>query len=223
VEVAMLLNADLRQRVVLETRGMDWAPSPEPGVERRLLERNGDEVARAVSIVRYAPGSGFGQHAHPGGEELLVLEGELCDELGRYPAGTYLRNPPGSAHAPYSEQGCTLLVRLYQMAPTERERLMVDSRNGGWQGPPEGVRRLNLFRDESTEETVYLSRFAPGAKVPHHGHPGGEELFVVEGEIRDEHGRYPAGTWIRQPHGSEHAPFSEQGAVVLVRRGHLPR
>ncbi|HKI96959.1 MAG TPA: cupin domain-containing protein [bacterium] len=219
----MLLNADLHERVVLATPALDWVASPEPGVERRMLERNGEEVARAVSIVRYAPGSRFGRHEHGGGEELLVLDGELCDEHGRYPAGTYIRNPPGSAHAPYSEDGCTLLVRLCQMAPTEQARLVMDTRNGGWQGPPEAIRRLDLFRDEATGETVYLSRFAAGAQVPHHDHPGGEELFVLEGEIQDEHGRYPAGTWVRQPHGSAHAPFSECGAQVLVRRGHLPQ
>jgi anti-sigma factor ChrR (cupin superfamily) len=219
----MLLHADLRQRVVLDTGALDWVPSPTPGVQRRMLERDGDEVARATSIVRYAPGSRYPAHEHGAGEELLVLEGELCDELGRYPAGTWVLNPPGSAHAPYSEGGCTLLVKLRQLPGAGPERLVVDTRNGGWQGPPEGVRRLNLFRDEATDVTVYLSRFAPGARIPHHGHPGGEELFVLEGEIRDEHGRYPAGSWIRQPHGSEHAPFSEIGAQVLVRRGHLPR
>jgi anti-sigma factor ChrR (cupin superfamily) len=217
----MLLNADLTRRVVLDTATLEWVTSPEPGVERRLLERDGDEVARATSLVRYAPGSRFGRHEHGGGEELLVLEGTLEDEQGRYEAGTWLHNPAGSAHAPFSTAGCVLWVKLGQADPAQRQRLVVDTRNGGWRGPAEGVQRLMFFGDHGAPQRAYVARFAPGARVPFHAHPGGEELFILEGELRDEHGRYPAGTWLRQPHGSEHGPFSETGARVLVRQGHM--
>lgn len=54
---AMDLHADLRQRALLHTSALDWMPSPMAGVERRMLDRRGDEVARATSIVRYGPGS----------------------------------------------------------------------------------------------------------------------------------------------------------------------
>lgn len=54
---AMELHADLSQRAVLDTNALAWVPSPMAGVERRLLDRIGDEVARAISIVRYAPGA----------------------------------------------------------------------------------------------------------------------------------------------------------------------
>lgn len=217
----MLLHADLTQRVALDTEALAWVSSPENGVERRLLERDGDEVARATSIVRYAPGSRYGRHGHDGGEEILVLEGTLADELGTYPAGTYIRNPPGSAHAPYSETGCTLLVKLRHLPQSECTRLVTDIREGNWQGPPDGVRRHSLFADESGGRSVYVARFAPGGRVPHHTHDGGEELFVLEGDLHDEHGDYAAGSWIRQPHGSQHSPYSNGGALVLVRRGHL--
>ena len=98
----MRLNADLSLRVCIDTRSAAWVPSPEPGVERLLLDRDGDEIARATSLVRYAPGSRFAPHQHGQGEELLVLEGEFCDEHGRYPAGSYLRSSWGSRHAPFS-------------------------------------------------------------------------------------------------------------------------
>jgi anti-sigma factor ChrR (cupin superfamily) len=215
----MLLNADVRQRVVVNTHALDWTPSPTEGVQRRLLERGEGDAAVATYLVRYAPGSHYPHHAHDLDEELLVLEGALHDELGRYGAGTYILNPRGSSHAPFSQGGCTLLVKLNRVRADDA-RLVVDTTNGGWQGPPEGVRRMSLFGAKDGIN-AYVSRFAPGARVPHHAHPGGEELFVLEGEIRDELGSYPAGTWIRQPHGSEHAPFSEKGALVLVRRGYL--
>lgn len=217
----MQLHADLGERVVLDTHALDWNASEAEGVERRLLERDGDAVARATSVVRYAPGSRFPWHNHGTGEELFVLAGTLCDEDGHYPAGTYIRNPPGSAHAPYSEEGCLLLVRLRQMAADEQDRLVVATQGGNWQGDPAGPQRQPLFSSEATGEWVALARYAPGARLAHHPHPAGEELFVVEGELVDEHGRYPAGTWIRQPPGSDHAPHSETGCVVLVRAGHM--
>ncbi len=81
------------------------------GVERRLLDRRGAELARATSIVRYAPGSRFERHSHGGGEEILVLEGIFQDDHGTYPAGSWLGNPPGSIHRPWSEPGCTIWVK----------------------------------------------------------------------------------------------------------------
>jgi anti-sigma factor ChrR (cupin superfamily) len=118
----MELHADLSQRAVLDSSTLPWTASPMAGVERRMLDRCDDEVARATSIVRYVPGGRFERHSHGGGEEILVLEGTFSDEQGDYPAGTYLRNPGGSSHAPFSEEGCTLLVKLHQMHPADQPR-----------------------------------------------------------------------------------------------------
>ncbi len=111
----MQLNHDLSKRVVLHSEQLPWQPSPVAGVMRRLLARDGGEDARATSIVRYEPGASFAAHAHPQGEEIVVLDGEFADEHGVYPAGTYIKNPPGSSHAPRSTTGCTLFVKLRQM------------------------------------------------------------------------------------------------------------
>src|SRR5579859_6313352 len=113
----MLINADFSARAVVDTTALPWIPSPMPGVERKMLERDGGEVARATSLVRYAAGSRFERHEHGGGEEFLVLDGIFSDEYGDYPPGTYVRNPPGSHHAPFSRTGCTLFVKLRQFAP----------------------------------------------------------------------------------------------------------
>ena len=104
----MELNADFSQKVVVDTDSLEWQPSPMKGVDRRMLDRIGDEVARATTIVRYAPGSKFSAHSHGGGEEFIVLDGVFQDEHGDYPAGTYVRNPPTTSHTPGSDAGCTI-------------------------------------------------------------------------------------------------------------------
>src|SRR3546814_7366450 len=101
----MRINDDLSQPVIVHAAKLDWVPSPAVGVDRRMLFRIGGEVARATSIVRYAPGSAFPRHTHGGGEEILALEGVFQDEYGEYSAGSYFRNSPGTAHTPASAEG----------------------------------------------------------------------------------------------------------------------
>ncbi len=217
----MHLHSDLQQRVALDTASLPWMASPVAGVERRLLDRCGGEVARATSIVRYAPGSRFEPHNHGGGEEILVLEGIFADELGEYPAGTYLRNPAGSSHAPFSPNGCTLLVKLQQMHPADQQRQVVPTNEATWRPglvPGLDVMPLHSFGSEN----VALVRWQPGTHFPAHGHPGGEEILVLSGVFQDEQGAYPAGSWLRNPPGSLHQPWSEVGCTIWVKIGHLP-
>ncbi|MCP9801503.1 cupin domain-containing protein [Synechococcus sp. RedBA-s] len=217
----MELHADLAQRVVLDTTALPWTPSPLAGVERRMLDRLGGEVARATSIVRYAPGSRFERHSHGGGEEILVLEGTFSDEQGDYPTGTYLRNPAGSAHAPFSQDGCTLLVKLHQMHPADQQRVVINTPCSPWvPGLVAGLQVMQLHAFGS--EHVALVRWSPGTCFQPHGHSGGEEIFVLDGVFQDEHGNYGAGSWLRNPHGSQHRPWSEAGCTIWVKTGHLP-
>ena len=217
----MELYADLSQRAVLDTNALAWMPSPMAGVERRMLDRHGEEVARATSLVRYAPGSRFERHSHGGGEEILVLEGTFSDEHGNYAAGTYLRNPVGSSHAPSSEPGCTILVKLQQMHQADQQRLVIDTSKSTWlPGLVSGLEVLPLHAFGS--EHVALVRWAPGTVFQPHVHRGGEDIFVLEGVFQDEHGTYPAGSWLRNPPGSVHRPWSEAGCTIWVKTGHLP-
>src|SRR5436190_22575554 len=123
----MNLIADFTKRVVVHAATLDWKASPMPGVERRMLDRIGDEVARATSIVRYAPKSHFSPHTHGGGEEFLVLEGVFQDEHGDFPAGSYVRNPPQSHHTPGSKPGCTMFVKLWQFDAADRNHVRLDT------------------------------------------------------------------------------------------------
>ncbi|HKL62677.1 MAG TPA: cupin domain-containing protein [Woeseiaceae bacterium] len=217
----MRVNADFSAPAFARTGEMEWIPSPTPGVQRRMLDRVGDEVARATSLVRYAPRSRFPEHTHGGGEEFLVLQGVFADEHGEYPAGTYVRNPPGSSHAPASPAGCVLLVKLRQFADDDTDRVVVDTRAGAWQPTGvDGVERLLLHGHG--RERVALYRLARGSRVPEHEHPGGEETFVLEGGLADGEREYLAGDWLRLPPGSRHAVTSEAGAVLWVKTGHLP-
>lgn len=217
----MELHSDLSQRAVLNSNCIPWSHSPMAGVERRQLDRNGGEVARATSIVRYAPGSCFERHDHGGGEELLVLEGTFSDEQGHYPAGCYVRNPAGSSHAPFSVGGCIIFVKLHQMHPADQKHLVIDTEKQTWL--PGLVRGLEVMPLHTFgTENVALVRWAPGTVFQPHSHPAGEEILVMDGIFQDEYGNYPAGSWLRNPPGSVHRPWSEAGCTIWVKTGHLP-
>ncbi len=216
----MQIHADLSQRAVVLTAELPWIDSPMKGVQRRMLDRDGQEVARATSLVRYAPGSAFSAHTHGGGEEFMVLEGVFSDENGDYGPGTYVRNPVGSCHTPSSAEGCTIWVKLWQMHPEDQQRVVIDTRQTPWvPGMVPGLKVMPLHG--YGPESVALVQWAPGTTFPRHGHPGGEEIFVLEGVFEDEQGTYPAGTWLRNPPGSIHTPLSREGCVIYVKVGHL--
>lgn len=216
----MLVNANFDERIVIDTLKSNWVSSPIIGVERNMLDRLGAEEARATSIVRYAGGTTFTPHEHPLGEELLVLSGVFSDEQGDYPAGTYVRNPPGSRHTAYSEQGCELFVKVRQFDIADTKRVVIDTSSALFrQGLVPGLQVLPLH--EFGTEHAALVRWAPGTKFQAHTHWGGEEIYVLEGVFSDEHGDYPAGTWLRSPHMSVHNPYSDAGCLIYVKVGHL--
>jgi len=216
------LNADLDQRVVMSTASMDWQESPSPDVLRKRLDLIGPpEAGRVTSVVRYQPGSRFPEHPHPDGEEILVLDGVFADEHGRYPAGTYLLNPEGFSHSPFSDGGCVLFVKLRQFPGTERRHVAIDSNAASWESGGPGREVLPLYGEEGYPESVRLVRLAPGTELPPHDHPGGEEVFILEGGIEDEAGGYGTGDWLRMPSGSRHQVTSKQGCLMYVKVGHL--
>ena len=216
----MKINADLSERVVIDTNQVDWTETRLPGVHRRVLDRDGAEAGRATTIVRFDKNSYFDPHEHPGGEEFLVLEGVFSDQYGDFPAGTYVRNPVGSAHKPHTAEGCTIFVKLWQMEPEDQEFVRVNTDSATWHpGMVEGLTVMPLHQFET--EHVALVRWAPGTVFTQHRHFGGEEILVLDGVFEDEFGRYPEGTWIRSPHGSVHAPLSTDGCTILVKTGHL--
>ena len=193
-----------------------------PGVDRMMLDRVGDEVARATSLVRYAPGSTFSPHTHAGGEEILVLEGTFGDEHGLYPAGTYIRNPIGSSHTPHvGARGALIFVKLHQFNPEDTAQFTLNTQTEHWRpGLVAGLSVMPLHQYQ--QESVALVKWEPNTQFQTHRHWGGEEIYVLDGVFHDEHGDYPKGTWIRSPHMSQHTPFTdEEGALIYVKTGHL--
>lgn len=218
----MKLNADFSKRVVVRPEEYKWVASPANGVDRMMLDRIGDEVARATTIVRFAPNSQFDAHSHGGGEEFLVLDGVFSDEHADYGAGTYVRNPIGTSHTPHiGPDGATILVKLHQFDEADTEQKVIDTTAAEFlPGQVPGLTVLPLHSVPG--ENVALVHWAPGTKLGEHSHWGGEEIFVLQGTFQDEHGDYPAGTWIRSPHLSRHSPRSDDGALIYVKTGHLP-
>ena len=217
----MKLNSDFTRRVAVHAAALTWVPSPMPGVERRMLERVGGEVARATSIVRYAPDSHFSPHVHHGGEEFLVLDGVFQDEHGDYPAGSYLRNPPGSSHTPGSRPGCTIFVKLWQFDPADRTSVRL--RTGASTFLPDrmrdGVQKLLLHRDE--RESVWLEQWAPGTTVDA-DLPGGGEILCLDGSFEQGGEPFTESSWLRLPPGTHlQATAGITGARVWIKSGHL--
>jgi anti-sigma factor ChrR (cupin superfamily) len=215
----MMINMNLNQSVTINTNKCNWATTLQHGILRKKLERELDEIGHATSIVRYEAGASFQYHSHPNGEEILVLDGVFSDQMGEYKKGTYIRNPPGSMHAPFSKKGCTLFVKLNQFHPSDKTRVCINSLNALWlrgQGNLQ-VLPLHEFEDQSTA----LVKWPAKEHFQLHKHFGGEEIFVISGELIDENGRYPAGTWLRNPHMSKHNPFVEVETLIFVKVGHL--
>lgn len=218
----MKINADLGKRAVMDSTMLDWVASPMAGVERRMLERDGDEVARATSIVRYAPDSAFSAHVHGGGEEFLVLDGVFTDETGDFPTGMYVRNPPGSRHIPSSAPGCTILVKLWQMTPDDTDFVRINTHDRSlWRSGREGEDLLPLY--EAANETVQMVRWSAGLDWGTVSFPGGGEYFILEGSFADDDGVYDRGAWLRLPPGSSHTPRTDGGCLFYLKTGHLQK
>jgi quercetin dioxygenase-like cupin family protein len=219
----MELNADFTQRVVVHASRRPWVPSPIAGVERRMLDRIGDEVARATSIVRYAPRSRFSAHTHGGGEEFLVLDGVFEDEHGDYPAGSYIRNPPTSRHTPGSSPGCTIFVKLWQFDPADRTQVRLDTGLMAYRPAPgrAGVDTKPLFHDD--REAVRIELWTPGAAIAL-DLPGGGEFLVIEGGFVEGGEPFVRQSWLRLPPRSAlQATAGPAGCTAWVKTGHLLR
>ena len=217
----MDINANFDERVLVHGAKLDWQKSPMPGVSRRMLDRMGDEVARATTIVRYEPGSQFSPHTHTGGEEFVVLEGIFQDEHGDYPPGSYIRNPPTSSHTPSSESGCVIFVKLWQFDLADRTHVRTHIDKIGSIAAPDrtGVSVTPLFED--TRETVRIERWEPEVNVTIDA-PRGAECLVLAGDCHEGADRLDVYSWLRLPKGSStNLTAGLSGTTLWMKSGHL--
>lgn len=217
----MNAHDDFSKRAVVHGGSTPWIPSPMKGVDRRPLDRIGGEVARATSIVRYAPGSAFSAHVHTGGEEFLVLEGVFQDEHGDFPAGTYVRNPPTTRHTPSSAPGCTILVKLWQFDMGDRNQFRVDAADMVFAPVPDrpGVTAVPLHQD--AHEVVRMERWEANSLITLPPQDG-LEVFVVSGSFEQDSETFERWSWLRLPKGvALEAESGPEGAEVWIKAGHL--
>lgn len=213
------LNGDLAARVVVDAQSLPWTASPSGTVWRRRLHLVGaPESGQVTSIVRYEPGSSFPMHDHPGGEEILVLEGVFSDEHGNWPAGTYLLHPEGFRHAPFSRLGCRLFVKLRQFPGRDRRHAAIDTRAMPWETEM-GREVKRLYAQAGYADRTYLERWRAQSTTGERTYPHGAELLVLKGLFEDERGRYGAHTWLRLPPGSQHAPKTTFGCELYIKEG----
>jgi anti-sigma factor ChrR (cupin superfamily) len=218
------INGDLSVRALVDTTRMEWAPSPSGSVWRKRVHLVGaPESGQVTSVVRYEADSSFPPHDHPEGEEILVLEGVFSDEHGDWPAGTFLLNPEGFRHAPFSKPGCVLFVKLRQFPGRERRHVAVDTHELVWEPTSiPGVAQKALYQQAGFSDRIRLERWGPRADLGSVSYDQGAELFVLDGEFADDAGAYSAGCWLRLPAGSEHHPRSDGGCTLYIKRSGLP-
>jgi anti-sigma factor ChrR (cupin superfamily) len=215
------INGNLSLRVSVDTSRMEWMASPSGTVMRKRVHLVGPpESGQVTSVVRYEPGATFPSHGHPEGEEILVLDGVFSDEHGDWPAGTYLLNPEGFHHAPFSEPGCLLLVKLRQFPGSERNHVVVDTTAEPWIDTEiPGFQRKPLYQQDGFSDQMWLERWDAQTKLAERRYPDGAELFVIEGSYQDELGSYAEGGWQRLPVGSSHVPRTDSGCTLYLKTG----
>ncbi len=219
------ISGNLNERCFVDTQSMDWSPSPSGTVWRKRMYRVGpEEAGQVTSLVKYDQNASFSAHGHPGGEEILVLDGIFSDEHGDWPAGTYLLNPEGFQHSPFSRNGCTLLVKLRQYAGQNRKHQVLDTENMPWKATSNpGVFQKPLYSQHQFEDVMSLERWGARTSFELRTLPSGSEYFVMEGSFEDEQGQYGPGSWLRLPPGSQHTPRTENGCTLYIKTGELPK
>tara|TARA_R110001599_G_scaffold353459_1_gene592730 strand:- start:442825 stop:443511 length:687 start_codon:yes stop_codon:yes gene_type:complete len=218
------LNADPSIRVTVDTRAMDWTKSPGGHVLRKRMHLSGPaESGQVTSVVRYMAGARFPAHDHPEGEEILVLDGVFSDEHGDWPAGTYLLNPEGFHHAPFSEQGCTLLVKLRQFPGLDRQHIAVQVNDIPWTATGDGgVSSKTLYSQQPYSDCTRMERWGSPRDRGEIAFPMGAEIFVVKGNFDDQFGSYRSQSWLRVPAGESVTPSGGHSCEVYIKEGGFP-
>jgi hypothetical protein len=207
------------KNLISETASEQWAPTKDAGVERKqLMPASGDGFESA--LIRLAPGTSLPELPEGWGAEMLVLDGSLILPEGTLHSGAYSRRPPGQVDVRSASAACIFFLRSGPFAEADREVVHTQAQDHPWlpgQGNLE-VKPLHSFEGEGTA----LVHWPPGERFLPHRHWGGEEVFVISGTFKDEHGSYPQGTWLQSPHLSTHHPFVIDDTVIFVKTGHLP-
>lgn len=215
------ISNELGRRLHVDSDTMQWTPSPGGEVLRKRLHHRGPaEAGQVTSIVRYVPGAKFPEHSHPDGEEILVLEGVFSDEHGDWPAGSFLLNPEGFSHSPFSREGCVLFVKLRQCPGSDRKHVAINTRDVEWRSSVRrGVRWKKLYAQEPYSDHMRLEHWSHPEDIGQLNFPQGAELFVLEGSFSDAQQNYGKHSWLRLPPGSVLSPQGSEGCEIYIKEG----
>lgn len=215
-------NADLRELVSINADSLPWRSTDVDGLTEKLFERIGSGAeARETALMRLMPGTALPSERTECRVDVFVLEGAV-DLAGQHrPAGHYVRIPKGVEIGVRSTVGATLMVKKRGGA-ADGDALALDTRDrvnwAAWGG--RGSEKAQLFDAGALPEASWVGFMLPDLTIPEHSHAGGEEIFILEGGLRDERGSYGPGAWVRFPVGVTHTPTSlSKGCLMLVREG----
>ena len=150
-----------------------------------------------------------------------MLDGVFSDDTGDFPTGTYVRNPPGTSHAPRSENGCRILVKLRQFDLQDLTPVVIDTTaETGWQDCGDSVKRLPLH--EFGTEKVEMLRLDAGAPFELDGGDGGAELLIISGEVECEGRLLGREAWLRLPRNATAILSAREATTMWLKTGHLP-
>lgn len=213
------VHADLLARVSARPTSLTWYPTTFPGISFGCFESNRHVQDHPVTMLtRFDRQGFFPLHGHPGGEEILVLEGNFIDEAGVHPPGTYMLNPEGFVHRPYSEDECLTFVKLRQHGGNNRQQVRTNIFEGCWQsGIIPQIQTKLLYGQERFSERVWIERWLPGTRLSNVVETEVKEIFVISGTWSDELGRYPTHSWLRYPPGQPYCPASATGCLIYVK------
>jgi len=216
---ASSLNMDFSQGACLRPDDLEWLSGSIDGASYAYLERDNGGSSHASYFLRLTAGASFSLQSNVRGVELFVLEGTFSDTAGDYPAGTYIRNPLGIIDNFLTQEGCKLFIKLDQFSKEDIAHVVTRPQDRQWQNGIGSLKVLGLHAHNT--ESSALVAWPKNEVFQSHNHMGGEEIVVISGRFIDEHGEYPAGTWIRSPHMSKHFPRVEEETLIYVKVGHL--
>lgn len=188
----------------------------EPGSANEVIPLSTVEDSRRVEVVLLPANTTLRLEPNIR-NDIYVLKGQMLEQTKVYPSGTFITRRI-ETHLTAGPKGVMLFIYRDQLDPGARNETVLPADLEWYQGGAEGMEVAPLFEDM---HQLMLVSWLPGTQIGFHTHPRGEEIFVLEGELRDQQGRYPAGTWQRLYPGTSHAPYAEVKTLILLRNGHL--
>ena len=198
---------------------LPWSSTTTSGVDEKQLAASCFQDPSRTTLVRLGSSAEWQPTSATEGAEVFVLEGTWRTSRGALRAGGYARLAPGQVSSTSSPNGCVLFVKSGPFAASDRDEVHLQSSEEPWLPGHGNLRVKSLSPLESRGAALVF--WPASERFVRHQHCGGEEILVLSGEFRDEHGRYPAGTWIQSAHLSVHHPFVMEETVIFVKTGHL--